>query len=130
MDIYHWMVSGAIVCLVAVSLMHSYYGERMLIGPLLKHKGNRLLEHPLGRMLLRFAWHITSIAWLVLAFILYTMAFTNARLDAAILSSIGASFLAMGVFDLIVSRGKHMGWPILTLIGVFALLARYNLATG
>lgn len=121
--IFQWLIVASIAGLVATSLVHSLGGEFYLLRPLFKHRGNRVLEHPLARMVLRFAWHVTSISWLVLAVILYALAFDEAHLRTVILGGIGLSFTAVGLFDLFASRGRHIGWPLLLLTGLFALAA-------
>ena len=88
-------------------------------------RGNRVLDHQLARMVLQFAWHLTSVTWIVLAVILYALAFDEPRLQTVILGSVGLSFAAVGLFDLVVSRGRHIGWPPLLLTGVFALAAMF-----
>lgn len=30
-----------------------------------------------------------------------------------------------GIIDAVATRGRHIGWPLMVLIGVFALLAAY-----
>jgi hypothetical protein len=35
----------------------------------------------------------------------------------------GAAFTGVGLFDLICSRGRHVGWPLLTGIGIAVLLS-------
>src|SRR5690606_26428400 len=102
---------------------HSVGGEIYLLRPLFKHRGNRVLDSHLARMILRFAWHVTSVAWIVLAVILYAVAFNEAHLRTVVLASVGASFVFAGLFDLVASKGRHIGWPLLLLTGVFALAA-------
>lgn len=121
--VFQWLVIASMVALLATALAHSLAGEIYLLRPLFRHGGNRVLDSQLARMVLRFAWHVTSLAWIVLAVILYAVAFNEAHLRTVILASVGASFVFAGVFDLIASRGRHIGWPLLLLTGVFALAA-------
>lgn len=121
--VFQWLIVASIAALVATSLVHSLGGEIYLLRPLFKHRGNRVLEHPLARMVLRFAWHLTSICWIVLAVILYALAFDEPHLRTVILGSVSLSFTGAGLFDLIASRGRHIGWPLLLLTGLFALAA-------
>jgi len=113
---------ACVITLVATSVLHSVGGEVYLLRPLFKYRGNRVLDNALARMVLRFAWHVTSIMWLVLAIILYALVFDSETLSLMIYGSIGLSFLAIGLFDMCVSKGKHIGWPFLVLTGVLALL--------
>lgn len=118
-------VIASIIMLLATALLHSIMGEKLLISPLLRLKGNRVLESNLARMLLRFCWHLISLMWIVLAIGLYSVTFKPQSASVLILLSTGWCFLAIGIFDLIFSKGRHMGWPFLTLIGVFSLMAVY-----
>jgi hypothetical protein len=42
---------------------------------------------------------------------------------AGALAATGVAFTTAGIFDAIGSRGRHVGWPLLTAIGVASLLA-------
>lgn len=121
--VFEWLIVASIAGLVVTSVVHSVGGEIWLLRPLFKHRGNRVLDHPLARMVLRFAWHVTSVSWLVLAVILYALAFDEPHLRTVVLGGVGLSFTAVGVFDLFASRGRHIGWPLLLLTGLFALAA-------
>lgn len=125
MILSEWLVIGTIVLLLMTALMHSIMGERMLIGPLLEQGGNRVLEHNLSRMLIRFGWHVTSLMWVLLAISLYGVMFKHMSAATLLLASTGICFLCIGIFDLIFSKGRHIGWLPLTLIGAFSLLAIY-----
>ncbi|MBK8214484.1 MAG: hypothetical protein IPK71_12145 [Myxococcales bacterium] len=58
--------------LVVLALLHSALGEKLLLRPLLTSALPRE-GLPLGRAFtartLRFAWHLLSVAWLALAFL-------------------------------------------------------------
>lgn len=110
-----------------VSFLHSFFGEKLLLGPMFKHRGNEVLKSELARKVLRGAWHLTSLLWIIMAIVLYALAFDPSRLAETILLSFGVGSLLAGLYSLIHSRGRHMGWPVLSLIGVFCLSA---FATG
>lgn len=114
-------ITIAIVGLIAATLAHSYGGERYLLRPMFRQRGNRVLDNALARVVLRLAWHVTGLMWLVLASILFALAHTPAALAPTILWSIGLAFTASGLIDLVASRGRHVGWPILTLVGLAVL---------
>ena len=115
-------VIATIILLIITALIHSIAGERLLLQPLLKARGNRVLEHDLARMLLRYVWHLTSLVWLLIAMLLCFMTFTPERALSLSLLSTAAVFIPVGLFDLIASRGRHVGWPFLMLIGVVPLI--------
>lgn len=123
MTLFAAMIIAAIVCLIAVSALHSIAGEKLLLAPMFKRRGNKVLDNGLARLVLRFAWHLTSILWIMMAIILYVLVFSPDQLPSIILLTFGIGFTLVGIFDLIVSRARHVGWPVLTAIGVFCLIA-------
>ena len=102
--------------MVATALVHSIAGERRLIGPILA-LNTGVVARPLGRLVLRFAGHLTSALMLLSA---ATVAWPE--MPDALLRIIGAVWLAVGLFDAVFTRGRHIGWPALAAAGVFALL--------
>lgn len=117
------LLFAAAILIFGVGVTHSWLGESKLIGPLTA-AGTRsgLLAHSgLARLVLRFAWHITSIAWWGLAAILIVLA--RQPLDASgklVLLVIAATFLATG---LACSGGgrRHWAWLIFLMIGGLTL---------
>ncbi len=117
-----WLLYTAAALLIVTGVVHSLLGERRLIAPLLSRREG-ILASELARFLLRFAWHLTSMTWAVLALILIQLVHdaVTARWWAA--ASTGAVFTGAGLFDLAYSRARHVGWPLLTGIGIAALLS-------
>ncbi|MBB6523128.1 hypothetical protein [Pseudoteredinibacter isoporae] len=124
---FDYLIIAAIAFLIITALLHSIAGEHFLIKPMLKYRGNRVLENDLARLVLRFAWHLTSILWFLLAAILYLLAFDIEKLNSGILVYTGIAFVGIGVFDLIASRGRHIGWPSLLAVGICTLSASFLL---
>ncbi len=102
----------AAVLLVGVGVAHSWLGERYVLRriersaslPKLKLGGVEMMAQ-----VLRFAWHITSIAWFGMAAILVLMAhdaLSHKTAGAAIAGTFVVSALASGI----PSRGKHYSW--------------------
>ncbi|MGD0547799.1 MAG: hypothetical protein ABR991_08205 [Terracidiphilus sp.] len=116
------LLSTAAVLLIFTALVHSLLGERRLIGPLLTRREG-VLASGLARFVLRFVWHLLSITWIVLALILVQLVRdpVTARHWAA--AATGVAFTGVGLFDAVASRGRHIGWPLLTGIGIAALLS-------
>jgi hypothetical protein len=112
----------AAILLVITAFAHSGLGERRLLGPLLRRREG-ILASGLARMVIRFAWHLTSVTWAVLALILVQLVRdpATARLWAA--AGTGVAFTGVGLFDAIATRGRHVGWPLLAGIGIAALLS-------
>jgi hypothetical protein len=114
--------SFAVICAV----VHSVLGERRLIGPILAEipLGPAVLKSRLARKILRLAWHVTSIGWIAQAavFIILAVVPTDAQ-SRPIAVTIGVSFLLMAAISIAMSRGRHVGWPILAAVGLAAVAA-------
>jgi hypothetical protein len=120
------LVAAGLTFLVGAA--HSWLGERKLIGPLLAPEGRQgLLARSWARTVLRFAWHLTTIAW-------WGSAATFAALAGGPLSAQGrltvelasATFLVTGVIVLVTSRGRHLAWPVFLIIAVAAALPAWR----
>lgn len=108
--------------LVATSVVHSIIGERRLIGPLLAQRGG-VLDRDLARFLLRAVWHFMTVLFWILAIALCAVAGSTDRLGGVLLAAIALGIGGAGILDAIGSRGRHVGWPMLVLIGLLAGLA-------
>lgn len=109
---------------MAIGIVHSWLGERYILSRLFR-RGN--LPKLLGgeaftRNTLRFAWHITTIAWWGFAAILILMA-KGPPAQSALGWVIGGTFLAHFLITLIASRGRHLAWPVFLAIGVLSIYA-------
>jgi hypothetical protein len=110
------------VLLVLTSIVHSALGEQRLLKPLCQQTSG-ILASSLARFVLRFAWHLTSLTWLVLAVILMAFQFQPDHTIGIARIATGVAFTAAGVLDAFGSRGRHIGWPLLAGTGIAALLA-------
>jgi len=61
------------------------------------------------RRVLRFGWHVASIAWLGLAAVLVATVQPGISMGA-VGAVVGATFFAHFLVALIASRGKHLSW--------------------
>ena len=117
----YFLIAAAVATLLT-AFVHSYFGERLLIGPLVdSHAG--VLVHALARQVLRFAWHLLSLLWTGQALLLLRAATTPSSFDRVAVCGLGVLYLLAGTFDAIFTRGKHIGWPLLMAIGFFSLLS-------
>ena len=116
------LLFAAAVLLVVTALAHSVFGEQRLIGPLLARREG-VLASELARLVLRFAWHLTSVTWAVLALILVQLVREPATARLWAVAGTGVAFTGVGLFDAVATRGRHIGWPLLTGIGLAALLS-------
>lgn len=109
---------------VLVGVAHSYLGECYILIRLFRHKDLPKLfgGTEFTTRTLRFAWHITTIAWWGLAAILFQVALGNVS-TSSVAFAIGITFVATGIVTLAISRAKHLAWPVFLLIGCIALYA-------
>lgn len=109
---------------VSVGLVHSALGERYILVRLFRRDDLPKLfgGTDFTTRTLRFAWHITTIAWWGFAAILLRLA--NGSVSAQnIALIIGITFLVTGFITLVISRAKHLAWPVFLFIGGVALYA-------
>ena len=109
------LLHASAIIMVATALAHSVMGEKRLIAPLLARNIDLLAGYRAA--LMRFAWHYTSVLMIVTAAL---VAWPDA--PVLLIQITGAAWLFAGVFDAIVTRGKHIGWPLLSLAGILALM--------
>ena len=115
-------VAAALILLVAIA--HSYLGERYILMRLFRRNDlpQLLGSSEFTTRTMRFAWHVTSIAWLGLAGVL--LAIAHPPLQSQTLGLIvGATFLVHGLIALIGSRGRHLSWIAFLIIGALAVYA-------
>lgn len=120
-----YLLTGAIVAF-AVGALHSWLGERYIIIRLLRREDlPRLFGSDLfTRRTIRFAWHLTTIAWWGLGAQLLWLSKLPA-LDPpsrTVVVVIGWTFLVSGLVSLIWSRGRHLSWVLFLAISVAAWL--------
>lgn len=116
------LLTIAALLLITTMLVHSILGQRRLIRPLLD-EGSGVMQRPLARFIVPFAWHLTSLIGLIVAAILLAWAWAPDHARTVGLAATGAVFTASGILDAIGSRGRHVGWAPLTLIGLSAFAA-------
>ena len=116
------LLMAAALATLATAFAHSYFGERRLIGPLVA-SDDGVMSRLLAKQVIRFAWHLTSLLWIGQALLLLRAAADPQYFDLDLIAGIGILHLAIGLFDAVATRGRHIGWPLLTAIGCFALLS-------
>ena len=105
------LVIAALLTL-GIGIVHSWLGERRIVMPILAGaEAIPTLRHPMARRVVRFAWHLTTLAWIGFAAILLGLAFPAIPADRLALTVIAAAMLISGLVTLTTSRGKHIAWP-------------------
>lgn len=111
--------TAASIVLLIIGLTHSILGERELLGPLFSKPWEIELPRFAVERILRFAWHLTSIAWIALALI---------GLGWEPLLAFGACCMCSGAVIFVMLRG-HLAWPLFLAAGLLALLEQGALGT-
>src|SRR5690554_887493 len=111
----------AAVLAVALGVAHSFLGERYILRRLFRRDD---LPKLLGgseftTRTLRFAWHITTVAWVGFAALLVHAGQGDLNTSGT-LYIMGATFIVSGLLPLVLTRGKHLSWLILFTIGGIA----------
>lgn len=118
------LLTIAALLMVATMGVHSILGQKRLIRPILK-QGAGVMKYPLARFILPFGWHLMSFMGLVIAAILFAWAWAPGEARTIGLAMTGIVFTAGGLIDAVGSKGQHVGWPPLTLIGLLSLAALF-----
>ncbi|MGH2398133.1 MAG: hypothetical protein ACRDFW_14400 [bacterium] len=105
--------------------VHSYLGERYILIRLFRRAD---LPHLFGsdvftKRTLRFAWHLTTVAWLGLGvfFIIIaapTQVLRRSEIGAVLAATAGVS----AVVTLVGSRGRHLAWVVFVAVAAAAWL--------
>jgi hypothetical protein len=112
----------AAILLLLLGVAHSVLGERFILVRLFR-RGDlpRLFGGPeftIGT--LRFAWHITTVAWWAIAVLLW-QAGSGTLTERSTLAVIGFAAVASGLLPLVITRGRHLSWVVLLAVGGIAL---------
>lgn len=125
----------AAVLTIGVGIAHSYLGERYILIRLFRRENFPQLfgSERFTKRVLRFAWHLTTIAWFGLAIVMLVLGDSVGapRPSVAVLSPEDPDALARSVGQVIAgifavsavlaagaSRGKHLAWPVFAAIAV------------
>ena len=110
--------------LIFIGIVHSYLGEKFILIRLFKLDN---LPELLGsdwftKRVLRFAWHLTTIAWWGFAAILYLLSTPSENIYSEILIVISVIFIISGIISFSFTRGKHLSWLFFFIIAATSLV--------
>jgi hypothetical protein len=111
------MLAGPMICalcLVVLAVFHSYLGERWLLVPLLASADfpGLAIGRRFAKGVLRFAWHVTSLAWLTIAYMLIR---GECSLGAVAIMCALSAAATHGY-----TRGRHGAWAVFAIAAVAA----------
>lgn len=107
-----------------IGVIHSLLGEKYILMRLFR-RGN--IPELFGSAdftvrTLRFAWHLTTIAWWGLAAIILLLA--HPPLESSTVGAvIGCTFSAHFLIVVVGTKGKHLSWIVFLIVGVIAFYA-------
>jgi hypothetical protein len=118
------MLLVAAVLVFLTGCAHSYLGERYILIRLFKRGelprlfgGTEFTEGTL-----RFAWHITTVAWWAIALLLF-FAHRQSLTTTSVLHVIAGAAVASATLPILFTRGKHLSWVVFLLVAALVLLA-------
>ena len=124
----HLSLVVAAILTFGIGVVHSWLGEVRLIGPLTapgKRQG-LLDKSAFARQVLRFAWHLTTLAWWGIAAILALLAMSTIEGEIpTILTIIAVTFFVTGLVTLVSSCGRHLAWLVFFAIAGLSILPLY-----
>ena len=98
-----------------IGAAHSYLGEQYILVRLFRRSNLPELfgSDTFTKQTLRFAWHLTTIAWIGLASVLLIgVVVPSSDQLSAILKAISLTFFISAAVTLIGSRGRHFAWIV------------------
>ncbi|NOX67919.1 MAG: hypothetical protein GXP15_01920 [Gammaproteobacteria bacterium] len=108
----------------AIGVIHSVLGERYLLSRLFRQTDLPVLfgGTEFTALTLRFAWHLTTIAWWGFAAILVLLA-ERALSFQALSMVVAITFMVSGAIALLASKGRHYSWLVFLFVGGASLYA-------
>lgn len=118
---------AALLCLL-IGLIHSCLGERFILIRLFR---SGAIPHLFGsdhftKQTLRFAWHLTTIAWWGFAYLLLKASDAGSDFSTVVLNTTALVFLVSGAFSFGFTKGKHLSWVVFWGISAMAYYSAIN----
>ena len=117
-----WLILAAALA-VSIAAAHSILGERYILirlfdrGCLPQLFGSDVFT----KQTLRFAWHLTTAAWIGFAVLLIVCANQVGEPSGEmIVKAIGLVFLVSALLSLVITRGRHLSWIVFLAIAMAA----------
>ena len=109
---------------VLIGITHSYLGETRILVPMYAQFKLPILRGSdrATKNVMRFAWHLTSVAWAGLGAVLFTAASSAANPMTLVARTIAVTFAIHAVVTAGATRGRHYAWIIFTAIALLAWL--------
>ncbi len=110
----------------AIGITHSVLGERYIVVRLLRRENLPQLfgSDSFTKQTIRYAWHLTTVAWWGLAAILFLVGGIPSHFSVAhgLLGAIAATFYASTLLCFVLTRGRHLSWLVFLAIAVLCTI--------
>ena len=117
------MLLVAVFLIVLIGVAHSFLGERYILIRLFRRPLPKLFgSDDFTKKTLRFAWHITTVAWLGFAAIVFQI-HGGEMSRTSVLRVISVVFGMSAIIALAASRGRHLSWFVFGLISIACFLS-------
>jgi hypothetical protein len=113
---------------IFIAAAHSYLGEKRIFPRLLNRVDAPTLSGSatLMRSIVRWAWHLTSFAWVALAAILIALLDDPSQLRQTV-GAIVAAYSGIGaIVTFTTTRGRHLAWPFFLVAMVATWLGTHS----
>ena len=121
------MLAIASFLLVFIGLIHSYFGEKYILGRLFKRELPKLFGSDLfTKQVLRFAWHLTTVAWFGFGVILFSLHLESADISKTVLLVTAFVFAVSGVMSFGFTKGKHYSYIVFWSVSVICTYVIYG----
>lgn len=110
-----WLHIIAVILIVLGAVFHSLQGERLLVTPTLA-VDDPFIQLPMTQAITRFGWHSTS-GFMVLTALILVLPDS----PMALVWATGGLWLILGFANFIMTKAKHPGGPLLSVIGLLIL---------
>jgi len=114
-----WALIVAGILSALAGIVHSWLGERRILGVLI---GDKAARPRVPRNIVRWAWHLTSFAWIVCGVVLSVYAVLPPdRAGRIVIAILGAMLLVNALVCVVAGGIRHVGAPVFLLAGLAAL---------
>jgi hypothetical protein len=110
----------AAIVAVIIGSAHSYLGERSVFPRLLRCADLPRLRGSIEftQSILRWAWHLTSLAWFGFAYLLFLLALGRTPGAVELSRTIAVIFGLTGLIAFATTRGRHIAWPLFAVVAI------------
>lgn len=115
------IIAAALIFLTGIA--HSYLGERYILVRLFRRDNLPKLfgSDDFTKATLRFAWHLTSIAWYGFALILIYLSENDVHYRAFLLYVVAGVALVSGILSAGYTKGRHLSWLVFLTVALLCL---------